>query len=256
MQGRRSIYSKSIAKCKHIEKEKILTITKVVVIKPRESDVICGKSRTSHPGNQQFTNIIELHREKYHVATEKRYRMDITKEIYSSFGRSSSRFLRFRTNRSSNKDDKQYWEELTEVEARDKISHALRFANRRIEKKKDSGYNSAGNEKKRKKAKLNHNHKRKRFAGCDSINSISDSKHKNSDSSVMNSCIQIFPDELPIWNHYVNRQQKILKVIKKYYTCCRHSADGKYDTFPPENISAYDEQILNSLKDISIKPIR
>jgi hypothetical protein len=85
----------------------------------------CGKEKScvSHPGSQNFRAVIDQFAPKYQDAITKQEKMNVTKEIYDSLGCQSSRFLKYNAKAKG-------WEELSSLLARDKISHALRFANR------------------------------------------------------------------------------------------------------------------------------
>jgi len=89
------------------------------------SHTITGKEKhcVSHPGSISFRRVIEENASKYQEAVTKQDRMQVTKTIYDYLGSQNSRFLKYNTSESA-------WEELTSLLARDKISHALRFANR------------------------------------------------------------------------------------------------------------------------------
>jgi hypothetical protein len=85
---------------------------------------ISGKSRecVNSPGSIRFRNIIDSYVEQYADAVSKVDKMAITKVIYLKVSE-TSRFLKF--------DDKEKaWVEISSMAARDKVSHALRFASR------------------------------------------------------------------------------------------------------------------------------
>ena len=85
----------------------------------------CGKEKgcVCHPGSQNFRAVIDQFAPKYQEAITKQEKMSVTKEIYDKLGSQNSRFLKYNSKAEG-------WEELTSLLARDKISHALRFANR------------------------------------------------------------------------------------------------------------------------------
>lgn len=97
----------------------------------RSEDILCGKKKheVNHPGSKNFRAVIEDYAPKYQTAITKQEKMAVTKEIYDSLSNQNSRFLKY-------SNDLQGWEEISSLLARDKISHALRFANR--DKKKGS----------------------------------------------------------------------------------------------------------------------
>merc|ERR1712232_716119 len=70
-----------------------------------------------------FRAVIDKYASKYQEAVTKQEKMNVTKEIYDSLGSQNSRFLKYNAKAEG-------WEELSSLLARDKISHALRFANR------------------------------------------------------------------------------------------------------------------------------
>lgn len=97
-----------------------------VVENPADFDILCGKDKThaKSKGNQMFKERIEIMKVPYAAASTKQDKMKITKEIVAfmqlQFG---SRFLKMEGDQ---------WEEITEQAARDKVSHALRFAARNL----------------------------------------------------------------------------------------------------------------------------
>ena len=108
------------------------TLNDELIMDPREEDILCGKEKkmVSWPGSLNFRAIIDKYACKYQEAVTKQEKMNVTKEIYDNLGAQNSRFLKFNAKANG-------WEELSSLLARDKISHALRFANR--EKKSSSG---------------------------------------------------------------------------------------------------------------------
>jgi len=91
--------------------------------KVNKEDILCGKEKkcVAHPGSVNFRRVIEEYAPKYNIAVTKQEKMNVTKEIYDMLGAQNSRFLKY-SNKSKG------WEELSSLLARDKISHALRFA--------------------------------------------------------------------------------------------------------------------------------
>ena len=87
--------------------------------------ILCGKDKTYQQrsqGNKVFRTIILRSREAYNVAKSKFYKMQITKDIVKTLADEYNAFFI-----KPAKDDTS-WKELTILEARDKTSHALRFA--------------------------------------------------------------------------------------------------------------------------------
>lgn len=101
------------------------TLNDKIIFETREEDILCGKEKhcVSHPGSLNFRAVIDKYASKYQEAVTKQEKMNVTKEIYDSLGTQNSRFLKYNAKAEG-------WEELSSLLARDKISHALRFANR------------------------------------------------------------------------------------------------------------------------------
>lgn len=99
-----------------------------MIDEPKPCDILCGKQQrfNKHFGNQIFRQIIKSFDERYSQADRKEEKMEITKHIVhvlkTQYG---SRFIKpCRSGR---------WREVTDQVARDKVSHALRFAARQRE---------------------------------------------------------------------------------------------------------------------------
>lgn len=98
-------------------------------IEPSKKDVLCGKDTTlaRHPGNQLFREKIQAELPHYLTARSKQDKMRITKSIVQYITiKQGSRFLKLKTNGQ--------WVEIDSQAARDKVSHALRFAARQKKK--------------------------------------------------------------------------------------------------------------------------
>lgn len=95
----------------------------VRLAQPGEDDILCGKDRACalHKGSQRFRAVIDSYRATYSKAVTKYDKMCITKEIYEVLSQ-KARFLKYN-------DKDKLWEEITPLQGRDKIGHALRFAN-------------------------------------------------------------------------------------------------------------------------------
>jgi hypothetical protein len=95
----------------------------VKLAQPGEDDILCGKDRACalHKGSQRFRAVIDSYRATYSKAVTKYDKMCITKEIYEVLSQ-KARFLKFN-------EKEKLWEEITPLQGRDKIGHALRFAN-------------------------------------------------------------------------------------------------------------------------------
>ena len=96
------------------------------VIEPNKYDILCGKDKEclSHYGSRRFRAVIEAHCNEYQQANTKQEKMSITRKIVGTLNRLSCRFLKYN-------EELQCWQEISHVAARDKVSHALRFANRK-----------------------------------------------------------------------------------------------------------------------------
>ena len=87
------------------------------------------KTHSSHPGNRIFRERIESMKEVYRGTKNKQGKMEITKDIVRYLQETySTRFLK--------RDGNGLWVEVTIQAARDKVSHALRFAARKDAKQK------------------------------------------------------------------------------------------------------------------------
>lgn len=125
--------------------------TRVFVQEPLPFDVLCGHDRNynKHPGNQVYRQVIEGHVSVYKSDIPKQEKMNITRSILSIMEHQyGSRFIRrccdnandpesdvsaTKKKRGNNSNDRNSgyntvatWQVLTHMEARDKISHALR----------------------------------------------------------------------------------------------------------------------------------
>merc|ERR1712194_408118 len=115
-----NLNNKGEKKTKHNNEDKL--VDSIVRVKfPTECDILCGQSRicASHVGNTRFQAVLDTYTTRYDNATSKQEKMMITKEIVACIHNSGGRFLKFK-----NYDG--MWEEITNVAARDKVSHALR----------------------------------------------------------------------------------------------------------------------------------
>jgi hypothetical protein len=94
-----------------------------IITKPSPSDVLCGKDKSfaQHKGNQVFRDLMLEYSEYYVHATNKPEKMHITKSIVNRLKEKyNTRFLQPTTCGN--------WKEIPVHLARDKVSHALRFA--------------------------------------------------------------------------------------------------------------------------------
>lgn len=151
-----------------------------VVHEPLKSDILCGKDKScvSHEGSVRFRRIIDQYRERYcDDSTTKQQRMAITKEIVQKLIK-SARFLKY-----DSKD--KVWKTISALAARDKVSHALRFANLKENRKTGKAKNV-----------------RRRVSSSSTSSSSSNNKTTS-------------PEDIKFWNSLVTRQAKLLESIKK-----------------------------------------
>ena len=96
-----------------------------LVGEPNQTDILCSRDKRSQeqPGNRMYRSIIEAFRVNYANALTKFDKTSVTRDVYDAVRRTGSRFLKY--NKAL-----QAWEEVSDANARDKIGHALRFANR------------------------------------------------------------------------------------------------------------------------------
>lgn len=76
-----------------------------------------------HEGSRRFRTVIECYKTQYQQSLTKFDKTSVTREIYDALCGVGSRFLKYHAALGM-------WEEVTPTAARDKIGHALRFANR------------------------------------------------------------------------------------------------------------------------------
>lgn len=96
---------------------------------PNNVDVLCGQDTTfgRHSGNRAFRQRILKALPQYMAARTKMEKMKVTKSILDYMKKMGSRFLKLKKNGS--------WVEIDGQAARDKVSHALRFAVRQQKKR-------------------------------------------------------------------------------------------------------------------------
>jgi len=95
-----------------------------------ELDILCGKETAArkHKGSLYFKAFVQSYVERYTEAKGKHKRGAITQEMYERITQANIRFLRFNP-------DKNGWEEMTSTAARDKITHALKYAQKKQQRK-------------------------------------------------------------------------------------------------------------------------
>lgn len=95
-----------------------------LIASPAKYDILCGKDKTynKHTGNGIFRDLIVDYVATYNQASSKQDKMKLTKEIVSHLQRKyGSRFIKIHKKTGQ-------WQEISDQVARDKVSHALRFA--------------------------------------------------------------------------------------------------------------------------------
>jgi hypothetical protein len=87
------------------------------------TDVLCGRDKLSHGhvGNKQFRRLIEKHRAAYQSAPSREAKTQITCKVIASIHGYGGRFLKL-------DDSSGTWDEVSDLYAREKVSHALRSA--------------------------------------------------------------------------------------------------------------------------------
>lgn len=99
---------------------------------PTEYDILCGKDKTyaKHAGNQRFRQLIDSYLPEYRTSTNKQDKMRITRMIVHVMRtRYNARFLKpVDLTTDGEASVRTEWIEITDQQARDKISHAIRFA--------------------------------------------------------------------------------------------------------------------------------
>jgi hypothetical protein len=107
----------------------------MTAITPNAFDVLCGKSRDclQAEGSRRFRDIIDTHVASYSRCKTKFEKMKMTSIIYEQV-RQDARFLKYDSTQTE-------WVEITCMAARDKVSHALRFAARAKRRNVNNGSN-------------------------------------------------------------------------------------------------------------------
>lgn len=127
----------------------------MLIDKPTDYDILCGKDKSfsKHKGNQMFRDKIMSMTDEYRNASGKPDRMKLTKIIVDTLKlQHHARFLRLVSEEdddNNSNDGIQLWEEITDQQARDKTSHALRFALTKEEKRASSSIKAISKVKRR-----------------------------------------------------------------------------------------------------------
>eukprot|EP00977_Amphora_coffeiformis_P016182 scaffold4936_cov165-Amphora_coffeaeformis.AAC.1 len=107
-----------------VDNNEVIPIANSNIEQPTALDCLCGKDTTfgRHPGNRMFRKKILASLPQFIAAKNKPEKMKMTKSILDFMKKKCSRFLKLGDNGS--------WVEIDRQTARDKVSHALRFAAR------------------------------------------------------------------------------------------------------------------------------
>jgi hypothetical protein len=184
------------------------------ISEPTISDILCGKDKTysKHEGNLRFRQLIQDYVEPYQEATTKQEKMQITKEIVRHLQTVwSARFL---------KKVGSEWQEISTQNARDKTSHALRFAAGKHSRKHGSRSASVTSSSRKSKSSSNH----RRHVSVDSWTNSRQSHTSNNDSSC-NSSVASSHEEVQVLGGAAvvktlfDRQQAILIQMRKDLEC-------------------------------------
>lgn len=102
-------------------------------VEPRELDILVGKSTQCrrHKGSKCFALFVASYTQRYQEATNKHKKGELTYEMYAIITKASYRFLRF-------DESKNGWIEVTSTEARDKITHAIKYNIKKQERQQRS----------------------------------------------------------------------------------------------------------------------
>jgi hypothetical protein len=178
------------------------TMAIATISKPTITDILCGKDKTyaRHEGNKRFSRIIRDYVEPYTAATTKQEKMQFTKQIVLNLQtKGSARFLKMVG---------EEWQEISSQNARDKTSHALRFAAAQ-HSRSNSNSNSNCSSKSRKSS-----HRRNISA-----DSYSGSSQFSSCSSSVSSYQEGVQQEATVVNSLFDRQQHILTRLRTDFEC-------------------------------------
>ncbi|CAB9515312.1 expressed unknown protein [Seminavis robusta] len=153
---------------------------------PGENDILCGKDRACalHKGSQHFRAVIDQYRTTYQKAVTKYDKMQLTKEIYTLLSQ-ESRFLKFN-------DKEKLWEEITPLQGRDKIGHALRFANSNAPK---------GSKGKKVRKGLR---RQGSFSSCSATTASTSAAAKRTKAELVASVVEVVKEEPKVWDSLVD----------------------------------------------------
>lgn len=145
---------------------------------PTKFDVLCGQSRicANHTGNRRFQIVLDIYAPKYEVAKSKQEKMMLTKEIVGCIADSGGRFLKYKDG---------MWIEISNVTARDKVSHALRTKVQSWKRQQDE--KSASTPKKRASIRKRQNIRRRSAPSASAVPSLADVRAVSFDGSTTSS---------------------------------------------------------------------
>jgi hypothetical protein len=191
---------------------------KIAISKPPTvTDILCGKDKTyaRREGNQRFREIIQEYVVPYKAATTKQEKMQYTKEIVRYLQTEwSARFLKMVG---------EEWQEISSQDARDKTSHALRFAAAQCSRSKSYSYSTIISSYKPRRS----NHRR-------NISADSCTNHSSNDSSCNGNVAiyqEAFKKEVTVVQTMLDRQQAFFKQLRTDFEC-----DDKVQGIIPERI--------------------
>ncbi len=174
----------------------------VVVAEPETYDVLCGKDKTygKHPGNQVFRCSIESFVAAYQRADQKQAKMRITRQIVCLMKQNyNSRFLKL-----SKEEGQCKWIEISDELARDKVSHALRFA------ANNAGVSSSSSTASSSTSSTLSQHKRSRHV-CSALRAANETDCK---AMTENCTLDTFTNNLDV-DLIFQRQQAILETMRQ-----------------------------------------
>eukprot|EP00980_Cylindrotheca_fusiformis_P008607 scaffold1830_cov117-Cylindrotheca_fusiformis.AAC.6 len=143
---------------------------------PTKFDVLCGQSRVcaSHTGNRRFQVVLEMYADQYQVAKSKQEKMMLTKEIVGVIAGSGGRFLKYKDG---------MWIEISNVTARDKVSHALRTKVQSKKRQQDEKIPSAP----KRRASIRRHRNSRRTSAPSAVPSLADVRAVSFDGSTTSS---------------------------------------------------------------------
>jgi hypothetical protein len=147
---------------------------------PTNFDVLCGQSRicANHTGNRRFQIVLDMYAPRYQVASTKNEKMSLTKEIVGVIASSGGRFLKYKDGA---------WIEITDVTARDKVSHALRTKVKSWQRQKEEKSSSPSPKKRASTVAKRRSRGSRRSSTSSAVTSASDIRTVSFDGSTTSS---------------------------------------------------------------------